>query len=64
MALPPETERKIKNDILEAEKLLKKWEPEVERAKMAGIDVSDQMAEIRKLRVQIEKMKLVYGKGK
>jgi len=64
MPLDRETERNIKEKISEAERILKKWEPEVERAKMAGIDVSAQLKEIRELKTSIEKMKLVYGKGK
>jgi len=61
MALPPETLKKIKDDLREAEKALKEIEPEIQRAVTAGLDVTEQLKLARDLRVKIEKMKLVYG---
>lgn len=62
MPMDKETEKKIREDIREAERLLKEIEPEVERAKAAGLDVTEQLKRVRELRASIEKMKLVYGK--
>lgn len=56
------TKKKIRDDVRKAEKLLKAIEPEVEKAKMAGLDVQDQLKRVRELRASIDKMKLVYGK--
>jgi hypothetical protein len=61
MAMPEETKAKIKEDLRKAEALLKEIEPEAEKAKMAGLPVQDQLDKIRKLKADIEKMKLVYG---
>ena len=61
MPLPPETLKKIKEDLREAEKALKELEPEIQKAISAGIDVSEQLKKARELRAAIDKMKLVYG---
>ena len=61
MALPPETIKKIKEDLRNAEQALKDIEPEIQRALSAGLDVQDQLKRARELRAQIDKMKLVYG---
>lgn len=61
MPLPPETLKKIKEDLRAAEKALKEIEPEIQRAMTAGIDVTEQLKEARELRAKIDKMRLVYG---
>ena len=62
MALSKEALDQIKNNLKIAEKTLKELEPEIEKARMAGIDVTDQKKKATELKIAINKMKLVYGK--
>jgi seryl-tRNA synthetase len=60
MALPPEIEQQIKEAIQEAEKRIKELEPEIERAKKAGIPADDLERELNQLKQQLANLKAVY----
>lgn len=62
MALPKEVEEEIKKSILTAEAQIKDLEPEVARAKRAGIDVSEDEARLARLKEQVYRLKAEFGK--
>jgi len=62
MPLPPELEKQIRENIKKAEEEIKKLKPELERAKLAGIDVQDMIKELKEKEQQLQKLKLHYGK--
>lgn len=61
MALPPEVLKQIKENVALAEKQIKEIEPEIEKAMLAGIDVSDQRKKVTELKTQVAKLKTQYS---
>lgn len=59
-----ETLDKIQEELKKGELALKKAQPEIEDARRAGIDVTDQVKRARDLELKISKMKSVYGAKK
>jgi polyhydroxyalkanoate synthesis regulator phasin len=64
MALPPELENQIKEAIKDAEKRIKEIEPEIEKAKKAGIPAEDLEKELHQLKQQVANLKAVYFPGR
>lgn len=62
MPLPPELTEEIKKNIKASELKIKELKPEIERARLAGIDVSEEKKELVKLEKQTADLKLQYGK--
>lgn len=61
MPLNKEQLSQIKGSIIKAEAALKDATGDITLAKRAGVDVADQETHANELRVQIRKMKAVYG---
>ena len=61
MALPQEVLKQIKENVALAEKQIKEIEPEIEKAMLAGIDVSDQRKKVTELKTQVAKLKTQYS---
>lgn len=59
-----EAEAKIKASILEAEKLAKVAREQVDKARRAGIDVSEVLKDLIETERRIAMMKAVYVEGK
>ena len=59
-----EAEARLKATILEAEKAAQVARKEVDRARRAGIDVSEQMKDLAETERRIAMMKAVYVEGK
>ena len=62
MPLPPELTEEIKKRIKEGKEMVKELEPEIERAKLAGIDVIGQKKELVELKRKLLDLELQYGK--
>lgn len=56
-----ETLTKIQSELKKAEKSLKTIQPEIDKARRAGIDVTAQVKTVRELELKISQMKGVYG---
>lgn len=63
MALPIEVLAEIRQNIKEAETALKEMETEVNKAQLAGIDVTAERKDAEELKAKIRQLKSVYGKG-
>jgi len=64
MPLPPETLNNIEERLKKAKEIYKDLKPEIDRAKAAGIDVTQQMKQLAELEEQIRKLEIAYIKGK
>lgn len=62
MPLPPELLDEIKKRIKDGKERIKVLKPEIEKAKMAGIDVAAEKKELAKLEKAILDLELQYGK--
>ena len=61
MALSPEVPQQVREGIKAAEKGLKDLTSEIEKARLAGIDVTDQQKEMEELKKHARQLKSVYG---
>jgi len=57
-----ETKDRIRQSIREAEKRLQEWRVELDRAKAAGVDVSDLEKRYQELLTRVAMLKSVYGR--
>jgi len=62
MPLPSELLLEIKKRIKEGKEKIKELEPEIEKARLAGLDVSEQKKDLAKLKQQMLDLELQYGK--
>lgn len=62
MPLPPELITQIKKNIADAEKRIKILEPEIARAKEAGIDVKAEQKLLVELKKKVMDLKLQYAR--
>lgn len=59
--IPAETLAKVRANIKSAEEALVDLKAEISKARLAGIDVSDQQKNAEDLSKQIKQLKTVYG---
>lgn len=62
MPLPPELTEEIKKRIKEGKEKIKELKPEIEKARLAGLDVADQKKELAALEKAMLDLELQYGK--
>lgn len=55
---------KIREIMEKMEARIKETEPDIEAARRAGLDVTEQVAELRQLQSQLAQLKAVYGSGR
>jgi len=62
MSLPLETITVIKENVSAAEKAIKELEPEIARAKAAGLDVSDNEKTLNDFKNKLANLRAQYGR--
>lgn len=61
MALTEDTKRQVNEAIMKGEKAIKEVEKDINEARRAGIDVTEQASEVKKQKDRLRMMKGVYG---
>jgi hypothetical protein len=62
MPLPSDKVTEIKQGLKDAEAALKDADSEIAKARLAGLDVTEQQKEAEELRKRVKQIKAVYGK--